>query len=187
MSTKIFNLIGEIDGGAVAEFTKFTTEVLLGNPNDNIVISINSQGGNYISAMSIYDMIKALPNPVYTVIAGNARSMAAILALSARADRRFCLRNSNIYIHSVKVSRIENAGIFELKQTLKDITNFNLNVENIFKKATHIPEDKLHHVLLEDENDFIQYKSHEMEDLGIAMQLDGFETIINEIVRSTFK
>ena len=128
------------------------------------------------------------PNTIAnTITAGNARSMAAILALSARADRRFCLRNSNIYIHSVKVSRIENAGIFELKQTLEDITNFNLNVENILKKATHIPEDKLHHVLLEDENDFIQYKSHEMEDLGIAMQLDGFETIINEIVRSTFK
>lgn len=181
MSVKIFNLMGEINDQASAEFTKFTTDVLSGNPKDNVVVTINSNGGSYLSAISIYNMIRALPNPVYTIIINQARSMAAIIALSTSPDRRFCLRDSNIYIHSIKVSRLEDAGIKELKRTLEEVTNFNSNIESIIKENTSIPEDRIHHVLLEDETDFLQYESYEMEELEIAVQLDNFESLLTKL------
>ena len=79
--------------------------------------------------MKLYNMIKALPNPVYIVIFGDARSIVAIIALATDTNRRFCLKGSSIFFHSIRVARLENVGIKELKKTMEEMVEINTNVK----------------------------------------------------------
>lgn len=180
-----FNISNEINEITVNEFTKFVSDILNRNTKENIIITINSIGGSFASGMKLYNMIKALPNPVYIVIFGDARSIAAIIALATDANRRFCLKGSCIFFHSIRVARLENAGIKELKKTMEEMVEFNTNVENIVKNTTNIPEENLHHVFLEDENSFIEYKSNQMEEYGIAREIDSFNTIMDLLLANS--
>ena len=65
--------------------------------NDPIQIYINSHGGCVRSGMAIYDTMHLIKSPVWTVCAGYAASMAAVLL--SGGDKRGSMEHSSIMIH----------------------------------------------------------------------------------------
>ena len=65
--------------------------------NEPITIHMQSQGGEWIQGMSIYDTIRAMPYHVSLVSYTHARSMSSIILQAA--DRRLLMPNSYVMLH----------------------------------------------------------------------------------------
>lgn len=92
-------------GSDVNEFTagSIVLQLLWLNSIDqteSIKLWINSPGGSVTAGLAIYDVMRAISNPVDTIVFGEASSMGAFLA-SAGTGRRIATKHSRIMIHSV--------------------------------------------------------------------------------------
>lgn len=89
--------IGEITDELVYSLILQLRYLQADNPKEEIVIHINSPGGEVASGLALYDVMKAISCPVKTICEGTAASMAAILFLSG--DKREMLSHAKVMIH----------------------------------------------------------------------------------------
>lgn len=100
MKDQIIYLGTEIDSyvanviNAQLLFLESTTE-----PETPIWIYINSPGGTVYDGMAIYDVMNMIKNPVYTVVAGLAASMAFVISTSGTKGNRYALKHSRLMMH----------------------------------------------------------------------------------------
>ena len=96
---KIVFLSGEINESTanliVAQFLFLEKD----DPNEDIYLYLHSGGGDVVSGLMVYDVIKHIKNDVQTVCIGQACSMAAILLAAGTKGKRSCLPNASIMIH----------------------------------------------------------------------------------------
>ena len=64
-----------------------------------IYIYIDSPGGDADAGFAIFDMIRFIKAPVYTIGMGLVASAASIILLAASKERRFGMPNSHYLIH----------------------------------------------------------------------------------------
>lgn len=64
-----------------------------------IRVYVNSPGGSVDAGYAIYDMMRFVRAPLYTVCAGLAASAATIILLGAAKDRRYSLPNTRFLLH----------------------------------------------------------------------------------------
>jgi ATP-dependent Clp protease, protease subunit len=64
-----------------------------------IRVFINSPGGSVDAGFAIYDMMRFVRAPLYSVCAGLAASAATVILLGAAKDRRLSLANTRFLIH----------------------------------------------------------------------------------------
>lgn len=69
------------------------------NPDEDIQMFINSQGGQVTAGMAILDTMNYIKCDVSTIAVGLAASMGTILLSSGKIGKRFALPNSKIHIH----------------------------------------------------------------------------------------
>ena len=72
------------------------------DPNEDIQIYINSNGGDFDALINIYDVIHMINAPVSTICFGKAYSAAAILLAAGEKGKRCAFENSNIMIHGIQ-------------------------------------------------------------------------------------
>ncbi len=98
MKTRSLMISGEINKDSADQFAKEIL-VLDSLSNDEIVVYINSPGGDVDAGFAIYDMIRFVSSPVKIVGMGLVASAAALIYLSVPVERRFALPNSTYLIH----------------------------------------------------------------------------------------
>lgn len=99
------------------------------DPNSDIVLFINSQGGPITDTMAIYDVIQAIRADVITICIGEAASAGAILLSAGTKGKRYALPNSRIMLHqpqggiegSTRDVEIEAAELVRLRELLYSI------------------------------------------------------------------
>lgn len=64
-----------------------------------IRVYVNSPGGSVDAGFAIYDMMRFVRAPLYTVCAGLAASAATVILLGAAKDRRYTLPNTRFLLH----------------------------------------------------------------------------------------
>lgn len=64
-----------------------------------IKIYLNSPGGEVNSGFAIFDTIKFIKAPVYIISAGLCASIATVINVAVKKERRFSLPNSRFLIH----------------------------------------------------------------------------------------
>ena len=69
------------------------------DPDKDIHLYINSQGGSVTAGMAIYDTMQYIKPDVSTICIGMAASMGAFLLNAGAKGKRFALPNSEIMIH----------------------------------------------------------------------------------------
>lgn len=69
------------------------------NPEKPITVMINSPGGSADSGFAIYDMLRFIKPPVYTIVNGLCASAAILVLLGTEKVRRFTLPESRFLLH----------------------------------------------------------------------------------------
>ena len=69
------------------------------DPEKDINIYINSQGGSVTAGMAIYDTMRYVRPDICTICVGMAASMGAVLLTAGTKGKRFALPNAEIMIH----------------------------------------------------------------------------------------
>jgi ATP-dependent Clp protease protease subunit len=69
------------------------------DPDKDVMLYINSPGGEVTAGMAIYDTMQFLHADVATVCIGMAASMASVLLASGAKAKRYALPNARIMIH----------------------------------------------------------------------------------------
>ncbi len=98
LKTRTILLSGEIRKG-LAEKTIRQLLLMEAMGNDPVRIFIDSPGGDADAGYAIFDMIRFIKPPVWTIGMGLVASAAAIIQLAAPKERRLGLPNSHYLIH----------------------------------------------------------------------------------------
>lgn len=69
------------------------------NPDKDISMYINSQGGSVTAGLAIYDTMQYVKCPIQTICMGQACSMASILLAGGTKGKRYALPSSRVMIH----------------------------------------------------------------------------------------
>lgn len=69
------------------------------NPKKPISLYINSPGGVVSSGLAMYDTMRFIQAPVYTLCMGTARSMGSFLLMAGEPGHRFILPNASVLVH----------------------------------------------------------------------------------------
>ncbi len=137
--------------GAVDEISSLKTIIQLldlnsENDSEPIYIYINSNGGSIIHGLAIYDTIKHIKAPVYTVCTGLAASMGAFLLSCGAKGHRSALKHSKILIHQPLIRT--QGGFSESESALRKLANDLQKdrdmLEQIMAENTNQPLEKLH-------------------------------------------
>lgn len=101
IQTRRLLLIGEID--EITSTYICSHLQMLSCEKKPIYLYINSMGGCLASGYAIIDQMLACNCPVYTIIRGQAQSMAALIAALGAKGCRYSTSNSLIMLHSILV------------------------------------------------------------------------------------
>jgi ATP-dependent Clp protease protease subunit len=99
-----------------------------------IYLEINSPGGSVGDGMSIINAIEHIKSPVYTIVSGQACSMAALISICG--DRRLIYTNSYWMQHST--SDIVGDYIQYIKDRTKFLTEFENRTEKMLTLRTKL-------------------------------------------------
>lgn len=123
--SRIIYLYGDIDDEIAEEVNKKIRGFSLQHPKKPIILEINSGGGSISSGISIIDTMNNINTPVWTIIRGEACSMAAIISIMG--DKRFASRYSSWMSHAGSTyiyDKIQNAyDRVRYEKHLEEITN----------------------------------------------------------------
>jgi ATP-dependent Clp protease, protease subunit len=106
-----------------------------------ILFVINSPGGAVDSGFAIWDNIKLLTCPVYTLATGLAASMGSLLLLVANKGKRFATENSRIMIHQPLVSGVIRGQATDLDIQAKEMLKTRAMIVKIYADATGKSEE----------------------------------------------
>ena len=98
LKTRTILLSGEIRKG-LAEKTVRQLLLMEATGDEPVRIFIDSPGGDADAGYAIFDMIRFIKPPVFTIGMGLVASAAAIIQLAAPKERRLGLPNSHYLIH----------------------------------------------------------------------------------------
>ena len=102
------------------------------DPDKDIIMYINSPGGEVYSGLAIYDAMQVLKCYVQTICTGLAASMGSVFLTGGTKGKRFALPNSRIMIHQPLISwggisgqatdiQIEAEEMLKVKKNLTEI------------------------------------------------------------------
>ncbi|MFN0249418.1 MAG: ATP-dependent Clp protease proteolytic subunit [Kofleriaceae bacterium] len=69
------------------------------DPAKDVMLYINSPGGDMVAGLAIYDTMQFLHCDVATVVTGQAASMASFLLSAGTSGKRYALPHANVMIH----------------------------------------------------------------------------------------
>jgi ATP-dependent Clp protease protease subunit len=105
-------------------------------PGKPILFIINSPGGSVDSGFAIWDQIKMLSSPVYTLVTGLAASMGSLLSLVAGKGKRFATPNSRIMIHQPLIGGVIRGQATDLEIQAKEMLKTRAQIVDVYVDAT---------------------------------------------------
>jgi ATP-dependent Clp protease, protease subunit len=106
------------------------------DPGKPILFIINSPGGSVDAGFAIWDQIKMLSSPVYTLVTGLAASMGSLLSLVSGKGKRFATANSRIMLHQPLIGGVIRGQATDLDIQAKEILKTRAMLVDIYAEAT---------------------------------------------------
>jgi len=135
------------------------------NPDKDISLYINSQGGSVTAAMAMLDTMDYVQSDIQTICVGMAFSAGAVILSAGHQGKRFCLANSEVMIHQPLGGAEGQASDLEIRanQLLKTRKRIN----KILAENTGQPIDKI----AEDADRDFFMSAQEAKDYGIVDEI----------------
>ncbi|MBQ7691180.1 MAG: ATP-dependent Clp endopeptidase proteolytic subunit ClpP [Muribaculaceae bacterium] len=108
----------------------------------DISLYINSPGGSVYAGLGIYDTMQYIESDVSTICTGMAASMAAVLLVAGKKDKRFALKHSRVMIHQPMGGIQGQASDIEI--TANEILKLKKELYTIISDHSGQPYDKVY-------------------------------------------
>lgn len=115
----------------------------LQDPGKPILLVINSPGGSVDAGFAIWDAVKLISSPVYTLVTGLAASMGSVLSLCASDGKRLATPNSRIMIHQPRLSGLIQGQATDLEIQAKEIMKTREALIKVYMDATGKSHDEI--------------------------------------------
>lgn len=145
-------------------------DMILSKNDMDIVLLIDSYGGDLNATMDTYNLLSSVDNKIITLAFNKCCSAACILF--ALGEERYFLRDTTYILHQVRAYIQTESQMMQTSEVKKFANNFE-NSQNeykrIIKKKTKIPTDKLNEIFnsLED----TKFKTDEIAKYAIATKI----------------
>lgn len=114
-------------------------------PGKDIVLYINSEGGNITDTLAIYDVMQAVRSDVVTICIGEASSGAAVLLSAGASGKRYALPNARVMLHQPQ-GGIEGSSR-DVEIEAKELVRLREQLGKILANRTGQPLEKLHSIM----------------------------------------
>jgi len=111
------------------------------DPDKDVMMYVNSPGGEVSAGLAIYDTMQALRCPVATYCIGQAASMASLLLAAGSKGKRNALPNARVLIHQPLAGMQGRATDIEIHA--REILHTRDVVNAIYARHTGQPIDKI--------------------------------------------
>jgi len=143
LKDRIVFLGSEIDDGIaniiIAQLLFLDSE----DPDKDIMLYINSPGGDLISGLAIYDTMQYLHCDVATVCTGQAASMGSFLLATGTKGKRYALPHATVMIHQPLAGFRGQATDVEIHA--REILRARDTMNELYAKHTGQSVDKIAH------------------------------------------
>lgn len=118
---------------------KIANALLNVQPSDNLIVEINSPGGDVWSGSEIYTALKQITNNVFVKIMGVAASAASVIAMAG--NKVAISPTAQIMIHNVSSG---TCGDYREMQHMADmLENYNKSIANAYQLKTGMEQSKI--------------------------------------------
>lgn len=178
MEKMFFSINGGIDSQVYENFLRFIDEVVRTNKRE-IVIIIDSNGGEITYGFAIYDLLMALDIGITTIAVGKCRSIATVIF--AAGKKRFITKNCYFLIHGISANiEKERLNARAAKELLESIDEDN---KRLLQCYFNTPELKINSISFTESfnsGEDLVYTPNEVVELGFATNiLESFNDIVN--------
>ena len=112
------------------------------DPDKDVMMYVNSPGGDVSAGLAIYDTMQSVRCPVATFCVGQAASMASLLLASGTKGKRHALPHARIMIHQPSGGAQGTAADIEIQA--REIRHLKDTLTEIMSNATGKPKDQIH-------------------------------------------
>ena len=113
------------------------------DPGKPIYFFINSPGGVITAGLAVYDVMKMISSPVYTIAMGTAASMGAIFLTVGEKGHRYVFEHAKVLIHQPLISGEVRAPATDLKIFADNIRNTRAEMNRIIAATTGQPLERV--------------------------------------------
>jgi ATP-dependent Clp protease, protease subunit len=111
------------------------------DPDKDVMMYVNSPGGDVTAGLAIYDTMQALRCPVATYCMGQAASMASLLLASGAKGKRHALPNARVMIHQPLAGLQGQATDIEIHA--REILRARDTINALYAKHTGQPTERI--------------------------------------------
>jgi ATP-dependent Clp protease protease subunit len=142
LKDRIVFLGTEIDAGVanvvIAQLLFLESE----DPDKDVMMYVNSPGGEVTAGLAIYDTMQALRCPVATFCVGQAASMASLLLAAGAAGKRSALPHARVMIHQ-PLAGMPQAPASDVEIHAREILKARETLNAIYARHTGQSADKI--------------------------------------------
>jgi ATP-dependent Clp protease, protease subunit len=111
------------------------------DPDKDVMMYVNSPGGDVSAGLAIYDTMQALRCPVATFCVGQAASMASLLLAAGAKAKRSALPHARVMIHQPLAGMRGQAT--DIAIHAREILKARDTINDIYARHTGQPADKI--------------------------------------------
>ena len=100
----------------------------------DIILFINSVGGDVTAGFALYDVMNAIRSDIITICIGECASMAALIFMNGTKGKRYIFSNSEMMIHQVSSKIYGKCS--DVEEEAKDLKEWNNKILKIISEKT---------------------------------------------------
>jgi ATP-dependent Clp protease protease subunit len=174
--TAILDFSGSITIPKSTEFNILLKKIFLDGNVDEIIIYINSDGGNSNAGLAIYNSIKSIPISVTTVNTGVVGSAAVWMYCGGNS--RYAMPNTNFSIHGSTINDADINSDIQLEYYIKLHKKFYEFQRNVLKSCSSMSKSMIDEYIRSSENRYLTV--YDAKDFGITQKIGSPELKVGE-------
>jgi len=145
---RIIYITGELDEDKGKIFTETLLNLEGKNFHKDILVWVDTYGGDADTFLSMHDAIRLMRCPVATICIGKAMSAGAMLLMSGAKGKRFITRNARVMTHQMWGAA--HGTLSEMEIDIREQRRLQDLLESIFCQCTGLPMKRVQKLVAED-------------------------------------
>ena len=148
---RILYLSGDVTEFSISTIISEMLTLANESPTKPIYLVISTYGGSVDEMFSLYDTMKFLPCPVYTIGLGKVMSAGVLLLSSSKKGKRMIGRNARVMMHPISGGAY--GTIFDVIHESKEFMRLQNLMVSCLEKETKMTKEKIEEIM-KSGNDF---------------------------------